>query len=51
MAAVLGLAMAFYEETDLESWFFVLLYGIPSAIGIAVGVLIRRFANRTAKPS
>jgi hypothetical protein len=43
--------MAVYEETDLEGWFFFLVYGVPSAIGIAVGVLVRRFANRIANPS
>jgi uncharacterized membrane-anchored protein YhcB (DUF1043 family) len=43
--------MAFYEETELGGWFFFLLYGVPLAIGITVGVLIRRFVDRTARRS
>jgi len=47
-AAALGVFIGFINETELESWFMGLLYGVPSAAGIAVGVVVRWLARRRA---
>lgn len=45
-AAGLGIWVAVSEEIELDGWFLGLLYAVLAALGIAVGILTRRFAKR-----
>ena len=46
-AAVVGVLAALFEEIELEGWFLGLVYAVLAAIGISIGILIRRFAGRS----
>ena len=38
-------------EVEVPAWFLGLVYGAIGVVAVAAGVLVRRFANRNAKPS
>ncbi len=50
-AALVGLAVGLFEEVEVQGSWLGFAYGLAAAVGIALGVLLRRFANRNAKPS
>jgi hypothetical protein len=50
-AAVVGVVAALFEEIEVEGWFLGLVYAVLAAIGISIGILIRRFGGRLFKPS
>jgi hypothetical protein len=39
------------SEVEVPSWFLGLGYGLIGGLAVVGGVLLRRFANRNAKPS
>jgi hypothetical protein len=45
-AAGLGVWVAVSEEVELDGWFLGLLYALLAAVGIALGILTRRYAAR-----
>jgi hypothetical protein len=49
-AAVVGVVAALFEEIEVEGWFLGLVYAVLAAIGISIGILIRRFAGRPSGP-
>jgi hypothetical protein len=50
-AAGLGALMAASEEIELEGWFVGVLYAGLAAVGIGLGILVRRLAKRGVRPS
>jgi len=51
VAAGAGVWVALTEEVEVDGAWLGFAYGVASAVGILIGVLLRRFANRSANPS
>ena len=45
-AAGVGVWVALSEEIELDGWFLGLGYALLAAVGIALGILTRRYAGR-----
>ena len=51
LVGAVGVLAAVFEEIELEGWFLGLMYAVLAAIGISIGILIRRFGGRLFKAS
>jgi hypothetical protein len=50
-AAGVGVWIGMTEEVEVSGWWLGAGYAAFAALGIAAGILLRRFATRDAKPS
>lgn len=41
-----GIWIGFHSDVELPSWFLGVAYAALSAVGIAVGIAVRRYARR-----
>ena len=46
-ALAVGVWIAVVNEVEVPGWFLGLAYGVVAALGIATGILLRRFVKRS----
>ena len=46
-ALAVGVWIALVNEVEVPGWYLGLAYGVIEAVGIAAGILLRRFVKRS----